>query len=472
MSKLYIFGIGGTGSRVLRSLTMMLSAGVQLKNGIDEIVPIIIDPDCQNGDLLRTVDLMNNYMNISKQLTFSEENNNTFFKTRINRILQNFTYTIKDTYDRRFKEFVNVSSMTRETQAMMKMLFSEKNLESSMDVGFKGNPNIGSVVLNQIAMSDDFKDIANSFSQDDRIFIISSIFGGTGASGFPLLLKTLRTKKTLPNHSLINNALIGAVTILPYFKVKQDNQSEIDSSTFISKTKSALAYYENNIVKNEEINAMYYLADESKNAYDNNEGKAAQRNEAHLVEFLAATAIVDFCNSDITTDETRNNELGIKDDTSATVTFSSFHDGLKDMLAEPLTQLVLTANCFNDKFDYISSTTLSGNGKLDLSTDFYRSTFVKNLQQHLDYYRDWLSELKGNKRPLDLFNLECGDKPFTVVTDIAEKRVMSIKSNYDLFYDELSTVAKKSCKSRKSEDKLLEMFSLATKELYNKKFNI
>ena len=107
MSKLYIFGIGGTGSRVLRSLTMMLSAGVRLKNGIDEIVPIIIDPDCQNGDLLRTVDLMNNYMHISENLTFSEENKNTFFKTRINRILQNFTYTIKDTNDRKFKEFVN-----------------------------------------------------------------------------------------------------------------------------------------------------------------------------------------------------------------------------------------------------------------------------------------------------------------------------------------------------------------------------
>lgn len=274
MSKLYIFGIGGTGSRVLRSLTMMLSAGVRLKNGIDEIVPIIIDPDCQNGDLLRTVDLMNNYMHISENLTFSEENKNTFFKTRINRILQNFTYTIKDTNDRKFKEFVNVPSMNRETQAMMKMLFSEKNLESSMDVGFKGNPNIGSVVLNQIAMSDDFTDIANSFSQGDRIFIISSIFGGTGASGFPLLLKTLRTEQSIPNHSLINNALIGAVTILPYFKVKQDNESEIDSSTFISKTKSALAYYENNIVKNEEINALYYLADEPKNSYDNNEGKA------------------------------------------------------------------------------------------------------------------------------------------------------------------------------------------------------
>ena len=39
----------------------------------------------------------------------------------------------------------------RANKAMMKILFSDKNLNSSMDVGFKGNPNIGSVVLNQIS---------------------------------------------------------------------------------------------------------------------------------------------------------------------------------------------------------------------------------------------------------------------------------------------------------------------------------
>lgn len=103
---------------------------------------------------------------------------------------------------------------------MMRMLFSERNLCSSMDVGFKGNPNIGSIVLNQIVDSNDFMDFANNFESGDKIFIISSIFGGTGASGFPLLLKTLRKGNTFPNNDIINNAEIGAITILPYFKLK------------------------------------------------------------------------------------------------------------------------------------------------------------------------------------------------------------------------------------------------------------
>ena len=57
MAKMYVFCIGGTGSRVLRSLTMMLAAGVEAN--INEIIPIVIDPDQSNADLTRAVTLMN-----------------------------------------------------------------------------------------------------------------------------------------------------------------------------------------------------------------------------------------------------------------------------------------------------------------------------------------------------------------------------------------------------------------------------
>ena len=81
MSKLYIFAIGGSGSRVLRSLTMLLSNGVKCG---DEVVPLIIDPDNANGDMVRTVDLMRLYSQIHSQLDFSKNSKNTFFYTSIN----------------------------------------------------------------------------------------------------------------------------------------------------------------------------------------------------------------------------------------------------------------------------------------------------------------------------------------------------------------------------------------------------
>ena len=54
MAKLFLFGIGGTGVRVIKSLTMLLAAGVDVK--ATEIVPIIVDPHQSNSDLKRTID--------------------------------------------------------------------------------------------------------------------------------------------------------------------------------------------------------------------------------------------------------------------------------------------------------------------------------------------------------------------------------------------------------------------------------
>ena len=465
MSKLYIFGIGGTGSRVLRSFTMMMAAGVKI--GADEIVPIVIDPDAANADLTRTVALMNNYRNIRKYLSFPKENKNTFFKKEIGHFLSNYTLRINDTDNKSFQNFIDLPSMSRANKAMCRMLFSEKNLTSQMQVGFKGNPNIGSIVLNQIVNSEDFIAFANSYEQGDKIFIISSIFGGTGASGFPLLLKTLRTGNSFPNNDIINKSEIGAVTILPYFKLQVDDESEIDSSTFISKTKSALAYYENNISKNNQINALYYLADDVTNTYENHEGGSTQRNDAHLIEFLAASAIVDFSNKEHS--GTTHKELGIKE-TMGNVSFNSFNEELNRWLRLPLTQFTLMANCVKNQYDYVTSTRLEANNKASfVEHGLYDNSFFTNLKKFIDSYREWLKEMKDNKRSLDLFNLDCGDTPFNVVTDVKPKKVASILSNYNLFFGRLND-AIKHC-SGDDNNKLLEMYSVATERLSKEKFN-
>lgn len=461
MSKIFIFGIGGTGSRVLRSLTMLLATGV--KAGADEIVPIIIDPDTANADLTRTVALLNNYATIRKSLHFSKDNKNGFFRTGIDRILPNYTLHINDTDNKSFQEFIEYASMSKSNKALTKMLFSDKNLASSMEVGFKGNPNIGSVVLNQIANSDDFMDFANGFSDGDRIFIISSIFGGTGASGFPLLLKTLRTGNNFPNHKLINNATIGAITILPYFNLKQDDESEIDSSTFISKTTSALAYYENNISKNGSIDALYYLADNITNTYENHEGGSAQQNAAHLIEFFGATSIIDFSNRVF--NSPANLELGIKN-ISGSVSFNSLCNGVYDMLYVPMVQFTMTANALTEKLNTYRSSSFGANkGNFE---DFYSGTFFKELSSLFVSYKEWLKEMKENKRSLDLFNINCGDKPFELVTGVKPKRIFSKFSDYTLVTDRLNSAIKK-CGSKEKEDKFLEMFFIGTERLISEK---
>ena len=174
MSKLFIFGIGGTGSRVLKSLTMLLAAGVDC--GVDTIVPIIIDRDMSNKDFSRTKLLIEDYIKVNK--IAETKGKNSFFKTKIELLKGELCLQLKDN-TQKFDDFIGRSTMTQENKALVEMLFSKETLEMDMTSGFQGNPNIGSVVLNQFDNNDIFMAFATDFKEGDKIFIISSIFGGT-----------------------------------------------------------------------------------------------------------------------------------------------------------------------------------------------------------------------------------------------------------------------------------------------------
>ena len=178
MAKLFLFAIGGTGSRVVKSLTMLLASGVKIDN-TDTIIPIIIDPDSANGDLTRTVEILKTYKSLREK---SHSDNSTFFNTKISSLdelgeggflSENFIFDIDGVKEQLFKEFIGFSELDANNKSLASLLFSKSNLEADMDVGFKGNPNIGSVVLNKFKYSDFFSRFAQNFEQNDRVFILN-----------------------------------------------------------------------------------------------------------------------------------------------------------------------------------------------------------------------------------------------------------------------------------------------------------
>src|SRR5690606_234593 len=315
MARLFIFAIGGTGSRVLKSLTMLLASGVKANSTKEfEIIPIIIDPHKSNEDLKRTERLLGNYQSIVKQVGLG----NGFFNTRIttlnnlvsseNRISGSFTFNLQQVGGRKFREYIDFNQLDESNRALADILFSGQSinkrhekidlLDIEMDIGFVGNPNIGSVVLNQFKDSEEFKEFASNFTSEDRVFIISSIFGGTGAAGFPTILKNIRdamNNSNIDGKGFLQDAKIGALTVLPYFNVEKDNDSPIQKSDFIAKTKAALYYYKDNVAGNNSINALYYITDEfSGKPYKNDPGDHGQKNDAHFIELASALAVIDF----------------------------------------------------------------------------------------------------------------------------------------------------------------------------------
>lgn len=472
MAKLYVFGIGGTGSRVLRALTMLLASGVRCN--ADTIVPIVIDPDEAGGDVERAATLMRHYSEVRDKLAFPDSVRSQFFRTQIQQIVANYHLPLENTHDTLFKDYIGYSAMSKSEKALASVLFSDKNLNSDMAVGFKGNPNVGSVVLNQFDTSDAFAQFANQFTADDRIFIISSIFGGTGASGFPLLVKTLRTDQNIANANIVNNAPIGAVTVLPYFKVKQDDNSQIDSSTFVTKARSALSYYDRTFNRqsgNNRPDILYYIGDDLRaTIYDNNEGGIEQRNNAHFIELASALAIIDFANQQtVATGSCTYKEFGIENDTNEII-LSNLGSRTRAEVAKPMTQFALMAKYLRDNNNYVGQPWTKDR---EIDNSFVRGQFIRNLSDNiLKEYLNWLDEMCSQQRAFAAFETDSNlDRVFNLVKGQEPKRILSFDKNYELFNDRLNA-ANKSVSEGSKEQQFMELFFLSTERLCKEKLNI
>ena len=56
MNNLYVFAIGGSGERVMKSLIMMLATGMPL--GAKKLIPVFVDNDVNSNSLTSCLDLI------------------------------------------------------------------------------------------------------------------------------------------------------------------------------------------------------------------------------------------------------------------------------------------------------------------------------------------------------------------------------------------------------------------------------
>lgn len=493
MSKTYIFGIGGTGSRVLKSLTLLLASGVECK---DTIIPIVIDRDLANADLTRTKEIIDNYILVSRSAPKpNESNKNRFFATSM-RLLNNDLYLQLRDNTQVFGDYIHCNTMNEVNKALVNILFSHETLQLDMTEGFQGNPNIGSVVLNQFSNTDIFNSFANDFQDGDKIFIVSSIFGGTGASGFPLLLKNLRSAKPeMANWGYIQKAPIGAISVLPYFNVsnlkdEQDKDSLVDSDTFIDKAKAALSYY---ISLDKQIDTLYYIADRERTIYKHCKGGINQKNNAHFVEFASALAIIDFTNQNFQKDREGNCtkttylEFGIVPskkieangseviNSCKEFNFGDLDDRTKHLVRNPLIQFFLFRKYLKEVFD--KEVKYQPYARKSFKGDFRNIDVIKKLENVQDEFYVWLDEMGRQNRAFLPFKLEANSRePFEFVTDVRKSKggTFSFK-HWSWFDNELNKnmgEIEKVSKSLKTESQFIELFYRVTEKLTKEIVNI
>ena len=132
------------------------------------------------------------------------------------------------------------------------LLSDDREQELPLHEGFRGRPNIGAAVLGAMSSEKEpfWQSLAQACSQaqhgqDVRLFLVGSVFGGTGASGLPVIARLLR------NHieavQVQDRVRLGGALLLPYFAfpppISRDTDNAALSRAFLAKSQESLRYY-------------------------------------------------------------------------------------------------------------------------------------------------------------------------------------------------------------------------------------
>ena len=288
----YFVSIGGTGAKVMESLTHLCIAGLLPER--ERLFIAAIDPDVGNGNLERTATALNNFAVFQN---FSVGNDTPLFKNKIS-IVRPFPWnpTGHDKTLDDLLEFYHHSGTPVGT--LYEVLYTRKERDTTLNEGFRGHPSIGAAVLAK-KFDDGSKwttltaQIEKLIGEGDtvKIFLAGSVFGGTGAAGLPTVARLLRNNLA----DFADRISIGGVLILPYFSFTPTEHFDelfARSENFLTNTKAALKYYSE---KENLFDATYFVGDSVMSPVaEFSVGAANQRNEAHIVELYAALAAADF----------------------------------------------------------------------------------------------------------------------------------------------------------------------------------
>ena len=306
----YAIGIGGTGAKFLESLVHLAAAGIMPTDR--NLHVLFVDPDAANGSRVRAQQTLGHYRRCKNALKLGQT---PLLKTKIDSIDSDSSlywspFTDANPSLGNFFGYANLHGARDKTRAaaahLFEVLYSPAERRTPLAKGFHGHPSIGSAVMAQTVnfnQEDTWSTFRAQIANDNnpKIFLAGSIFGGTGASGFPTIAKLVRDE--------FKDVKLGGALVLPYFKFiseedGNDETSEEDSKKkrdelkakseyFLMNTQAALQYYYQ-LDQTDTYNAVYLLGNESQTEVANFSGGPEQENAPHFIELYAALAAIDF----------------------------------------------------------------------------------------------------------------------------------------------------------------------------------
>ena len=304
----YAIGIGGTGAKCLEALVHLAAAGMMPD---DELYVLFVDPDTANGSLDGAQQTLTRYMRCKDALQLGKA---SLFKNKIVSAEPNVWTPFEDKARQTLNQFFYYDDLSmakdqnrRAAAHLFELLFSKQERGTSLEYGFRGHPSIGSAVMARtvdLGETEPWGTFRQRIANDEqaKVFLIGSIFGGTGASGFPTIARLVKNKLGETNAG--ERAVLGGALVLPYFYFLSQDSPELQakSEAFLMNTQAALKYYylwsRTDIYK-----AVYFFGDDARTQVEPCLGGQQQRNAPHFIELYAALAAIDFFEKDFEGDE-------------------------------------------------------------------------------------------------------------------------------------------------------------------------
>lgn len=308
--KNYMICIGGSGARVLRAVTHISACGLLRMENLEVV---LIDPDKDTKTTTMAVDELKDYQEITRIY-----GGNRHFRPSVTHFRQrkNDSYIISPMAEN-VNTLLDLCKTEPDSEDIMSWFFRKNEREQNLDKGFYARPAIGSVFFSNFRNEDIsrlFDAIIGTLRNQEpvNLMFIGSVFGGTGASGIPTLLKLLaeRLEKEGRNgNELFRYLNTAAVFILPYFnvldaetKARENAEIAIQVGSFTGNTRQALYYYDaeqfygNFTADNCRKFQNIYLVGQSSldDVCEYAVGSAGQKNKAHIVELYSALAVADY----------------------------------------------------------------------------------------------------------------------------------------------------------------------------------
>ncbi len=330
---LFVIAIGGTGMRCLEAFVHLCAVGM-FDN--EDINILTLDTDQSNGNKGRTerlAELYNKVKTDNPESPGGSPNSNTFFSAKLNlyRFYTDYSDANRSTYQK-LSATQGLGQETEDDDRDLAELFLDPDSVQSFNLehGYRAQTHLGSMLMyhgiieaachyvtNKDKATEPELQLADFLTQlqksgaGARVFVLGSVFGGTGASSIPVVPEAIKEAINIISQNTIdfNKVKFGATLLTEYFSFQSPSDAQrkqekliASSDYFAINSQAALQFYQTDKTVKERYKRLYHIgwpSGKDLNVSDKNNGNtvtggAEQRNDCHVVELLSACAAYDF----------------------------------------------------------------------------------------------------------------------------------------------------------------------------------